>query len=167
MRLERFTEKSQDALQTAAREAQEHGQQAIEPEHLLLALVRQERLEEVRQEAERAERAADFERAARLRYGEVAELERQLADADRRLNELQAQGALLKEEVDEEDIAQIVARWTGIPVSRLMTGEIQKAGADGGEPAPAGGRPGRGGGGGGQRRPALALRSRRSQPAVS
>jgi ATP-dependent Clp protease ATP-binding subunit ClpB len=86
-----------------------------------------QKLEEIRQEAERAERAADFERAARLRYGEAVELQKQLDEANRRLNELQAQGgALLKEEVDEEDIAQIVAKWTGIPVSRLMEGEIQK-----------------------------------------
>jgi ATP-dependent Clp protease ATP-binding subunit ClpB len=86
-----------------------------------------QKLEEIRQEAERAERAADFERAARLRYGEAVELQKQLDEANRRLNELQAQGgALLKEEVDEEDISQIVAKWTGIPVSRLMEGEIQK-----------------------------------------
>jgi ATP-dependent Clp protease ATP-binding subunit ClpB len=85
-----------------------------------------QKLEEVRQEADRAERASDFERAARLRYGEAVELEKQLQEAEQRLNELQAQGALLKEEVDEEDIAAIVAKWTGIPVSRLMEGEIQK-----------------------------------------
>ena len=99
-----------------------------EQEKAVIGRVRslKQRLEEVRQEAERAERASDFERAARLRYGEAVELERQLAEANQRLNELQAQGALLKEEVDEEDIAQIVAKWTGIPVSRLMEGEIQK-----------------------------------------
>jgi ATP-dependent Clp protease ATP-binding subunit ClpB len=85
-----------------------------------------QKLEEVRQEAERAERASDFERAARLRYGEAVELERQLQEAEQRLNELQAQGGLLKEEVDEEDIAAIVSKWTGVPVSRLMEGEIQK-----------------------------------------
>jgi ATP-dependent Clp protease ATP-binding subunit ClpB len=85
-----------------------------------------QKLEEVRQEAERAERVADFERAARLRYGDAVELERQLQEAEKRLNELHVQGALLKEEVDEEDIAEIVAKWTGIPVSRLMEGEIQK-----------------------------------------
>jgi ATP-dependent Clp protease ATP-binding subunit ClpB len=86
-----------------------------------------QKLEEIRQEAERAERASDFEKAARLRYGEAVELERQLEEANQRLNELQQQGgALLKEEVDEEDIAAIVSKWTGIPVSRLLEGEIQK-----------------------------------------
>src|SRR5438105_6401421 len=86
-----------------------------------------QKLEEIRQEAERAERASDFEKAARLRYGEAVELERQLEEANQKLNELQQQGgALLKEEVDEEDIAAIVSKWTGIPVSRLMEAEIQK-----------------------------------------
>ncbi|HET7876531.1 MAG TPA: ATP-dependent chaperone ClpB [Methylomirabilota bacterium] len=84
------------------------------------------KIEEVRHEAERAERAADFEAAARLRYGETVELERQLERAKDELAQLQRSGALLKEEVDEDDIAAIVSKWTGIPVSRLMEGEIQK-----------------------------------------
>jgi ATP-dependent Clp protease ATP-binding subunit ClpB len=86
-----------------------------------------QKVEEARHEAERAERAADFEKAARLRYGEVVALEKQLEEAGAQLQELQGSGgALLKEEVDEEDIAQIVSRWTGIPVSRMLEGEIQK-----------------------------------------
>jgi ATP-dependent Clp protease ATP-binding subunit ClpB len=99
-----------------------------EQEKALIGRVRalKQELEENRQEAERAERAADFERAARLRYGEAVELQRQLDKANQRLSELHAQGTLLKEEVDEQDIAEIVAKWTGIPVSRLMEGEIQK-----------------------------------------
>src|SRR5437588_9594560 len=83
------------------------------------------KIEELRHEAERAERAADFERAARLKYGDAVELERRLAEASAQLTD--ANGArLLKEEVDEDDIAAIVAKWTGIPVSRLLEGEIQK-----------------------------------------
>src|ERR1700716_491452 len=99
-----------------------------EQEKTAIARVRElkQKIEEMRQEAERAERMADFEKAARLRYGELVEQQQQLEEANQRLNELQAQGALLKEEVDEEDIAEIVAKWTGIPVSRLMEGEIQK-----------------------------------------
>jgi len=86
-----------------------------------------QKIEEVRHEGERAERAADFEKAARLRYGEVVQLEKQLEEANQQLLDLQGSGgALLKEEVDEEDIAQIVSRWTGIPVTRMMEGEIQK-----------------------------------------
>jgi ATP-dependent Clp protease ATP-binding subunit ClpB len=84
------------------------------------------RLEEVRHETERAERAGDLERAARLKYGEAVEIEQQLREANAQLTEMQTSGALLKEEVDEEDIAAIVSKWTGIPVSRLMEGEIQK-----------------------------------------
>jgi ATP-dependent Clp protease ATP-binding subunit ClpB len=83
-------------------------------------------LEEVRGEADRAERAADFAKAAELRYGKAVEIEKQIQAAQARLAELQGGHALLKEEVDEEDIAEIVARWTGIPVSRLMEGEIAK-----------------------------------------
>ena len=84
------------------------------------------RIEEIRHEAERAERAADFETAARLRYGEAIEVQSQLEKANAELGQVQVSGALLKEEVDEDDIAAIVSKWTGIPVSRLMEGEIQK-----------------------------------------
>src|SRR5499427_615616 len=84
------------------------------------------RTEEIRHEAERAERAADFETAARLRYGEAIEVQSQLERANAELGQVQVSGALLKEEVDEDDIAAIVSKWTGIPVSRLMEGEIQK-----------------------------------------
>ena len=83
-------------------------------------------LEEVRIEAERAERAADFAKAAELRYGRVVEIEKQLSEANARLGELQGGHPLLKEEVSEEDIAEIVAKWTGIPVSKLMEGEVAK-----------------------------------------
>src|SRR5438445_615576 len=83
-------------------------------------------LEEVRAEADRAERAADFAKAAELRYGKAVEVEKQSQAGQARLTELQGGHALLKEEVDEEDIAEIVGRWTGIPVSRLMEGEIAK-----------------------------------------
>jgi len=83
-------------------------------------------LEEVRAEADRAERAADFAKAAELRYGKAVEVDKQIQAAQARLTELQGGHALLKEEVDEEDIAEIVGRWTGIPVSRLMEGEIAK-----------------------------------------
>ncbi|MDQ6900418.1 MAG: ATP-dependent chaperone ClpB [Candidatus Dormibacteraeota bacterium] len=84
------------------------------------------KVEETRQEAERAERAADFERAARLKYGEAVAIQKQLDQANQELAELQRTGALLKEEVTEDDIAAVVAKWTGIPVSRMLEGEIQK-----------------------------------------
>jgi ATP-dependent Clp protease ATP-binding subunit ClpB len=85
-----------------------------------------ERLEAARLEADRAERDGDLERAAQLRYGHLPVLEREIEAMSDRLVELQHDGAMLKEEVDEEDIAEIVAKWTGIPVSRLMEGEMAK-----------------------------------------
>jgi ATP-dependent Clp protease ATP-binding subunit ClpB len=87
------------------------------------------RLEEARVEAEKAERAADLQRAAELRYGEIPELEKELTaqegghDGSR---DEETTPLFLKEEVDADDIAEVVARWTGIPVSRLLEGEVQK-----------------------------------------
>ncbi|MDW8277707.1 MAG: ATP-dependent chaperone ClpB [Anaerolineales bacterium] len=85
-----------------------------------------EKLEQTRTEMERAERAADLEKAARLRYGELRALEEKIRAAEAKLKAMQAEGALLKEEVDAEEIAAIVARWTGIPVDKLLEGETQK-----------------------------------------
>jgi ATP-dependent Clp protease ATP-binding subunit ClpB len=84
------------------------------------------RIEEARAEADRAEREADLQRAAELRYGTLIELERELEAENESLNELQRDRKFLNEEVTEEDVAEVVARWTGIPVSRLMEGEMQK-----------------------------------------
>ncbi|MDQ3877112.1 MAG: ATP-dependent chaperone ClpB, partial [Actinomycetota bacterium] len=83
-------------------------------------------IEQVKGAAERAERDGDLAKAAELRYGRLVELERQLADANNELTKLQTDRKFLKEEVDEEDIAEVVARWTGIPVSKLMEGEVEK-----------------------------------------
>jgi ATP-dependent Clp protease ATP-binding subunit ClpB len=85
------------------------------------------RLDEANHDAERAERAADLERAAELRYGLIPELERTLAEQEAKLAELHREGGtMLTEEVTEEDVAEVVAKWTGIPVSRLMEGEVEK-----------------------------------------
>jgi ATP-dependent Clp protease ATP-binding subunit ClpB len=85
-----------------------------------------EELEGVRGEAERFERDGDLAKAAEIRYGRVPDLERRIDDATKRLAELQSDQKMLKEEVDEEDVAEVVSRWTGIPVSRLMEGEVSK-----------------------------------------
>jgi ATP-dependent Clp protease ATP-binding subunit ClpB len=86
-----------------------------------------EELDEAQREAERAEREADLQRAAELRYGRIPELESIVAEQEERLHELHEQGgAMLTEEVTEEDVAQVISRWTGIPVSRLMEGEVEK-----------------------------------------
>jgi ATP-dependent Clp protease ATP-binding subunit ClpB len=83
-------------------------------------------LEDLRSEVEQATRSGDLQRAAELRYGRVPQLERDLAEQQRRLAEVQASGSYLKEEVDAEDIAEIVSHWTGIPVSRMMESERER-----------------------------------------
>ncbi len=83
-------------------------------------------MEEVKQAMERAERGYDLNRVAELRYGELPRLERELALEQEQLGKKQGESRLLKEEVDEDDIAAIVSRWTGIPVSRLVEGETEK-----------------------------------------
>jgi ATP-dependent Clp protease ATP-binding subunit ClpB len=87
-----------------------------------------ERIEQARAEAERAEKASALDRAAQLRYGEIPELQKQLDEQKLALAELQREGAMLDEEVGEEDkdIAAIVAKWTGVPVSKLLEGEAHK-----------------------------------------
>jgi ATP-dependent Clp protease ATP-binding subunit ClpB len=85
-----------------------------------------EQIEQTKIKIEQAERQYDLNRAAELRYGRLAALERQLQEEEERLTQKQGQFRLLKEEVDEEDIAEVVSCWTGIPVSKLLEGEIQK-----------------------------------------
>jgi ATP-dependent Clp protease ATP-binding subunit ClpB len=80
-----------------------------------------QRIDELRMEYERAERAGDFNRAAEIRHGELPALEKELEERDARV-----ETALVKEEVDEDDVAAVVARWTGIPVDRLLEGETEK-----------------------------------------
>jgi ATP-dependent Clp protease ATP-binding subunit ClpB len=82
--------------------------------------------EQVKIQIEQAERNYDLNRAAELKYGELVGIEQKLKDQETALKERRGKKALLKEEVDEEDIAQVVSRWTGIPISKLMEGERQK-----------------------------------------
>ncbi|HWI70745.1 MAG TPA: AAA family ATPase, partial [Baekduia sp.] len=85
-----------------------------------------ERLEQAHREAERAEREADLQRAAELRYGEIPQLEEEVAHREAELAASRSGVTFLKEEVDDEDVAEVVANWTGIPVSKLMEGEVEK-----------------------------------------
>ncbi len=85
-----------------------------------------EQLETRRADADRAERSGDLTRASEIRYGHLPVLEREVEAATEALSALQSERRMLKEEVDEEDIAKVVARWTGVPVSRLMEGEMGK-----------------------------------------
>ncbi len=102
----------------------QHWQQ--EKEHISGIRKLKSEMESAKAEADIAERDGDLERAAELRYGKLVELERSLDEENSALAELQRDRKMLKEEVDEEDVAEVVAKWTGIPVSRLMEGEVQK-----------------------------------------
>ncbi|MCO6451971.1 MAG: ATP-dependent chaperone ClpB [Caldilineales bacterium] len=85
-----------------------------------------EQIDQVRIQIEEAERRYDLQKAAELKYGQLRQLEAELAQAEGHLRELQSGGSLLKEEVDSEEIATVVSKWTGIPLSRLMEGEVEK-----------------------------------------
>ncbi len=84
------------------------------------------RLDEARMDEERAERAGDLERAAEIRYARIPELGKAIDGADARLKELQSGSPMLKEEVGDEDVAEVVSAWTGVPLSRLLEGEMAK-----------------------------------------
>jgi ATP-dependent Clp protease ATP-binding subunit ClpB len=86
----------------------------------------QEQLEGVRQDVERAQRAGDYAKASELQYSQVPAIDKRIKEIEAKLAEMQRHGHMLKQEVDEEDIAEVVSKWTHIPVSRLMEGEIQK-----------------------------------------
>ena len=125
---------SAERLQALERELADLQEQAVglrqrwEREKAQIARTRaiKEEIERVTFEAERAERMADFGRAAELRYGRLAELRSQLAEQQARLDQIPDGEPLLKEEVGEEDIAEVVSRWTGIPVQRMLEGEVHK-----------------------------------------
>ena len=90
-----------------------------------LQQIRQQ-IEDIRHQIEKAEREYDLNRVAELRYGTLPRLERELQAEEEHLDKKKGESRLLKEEVDEEDIAEVVSRWTGIPVSRLLQGEMEK-----------------------------------------
>jgi ATP-dependent Clp protease ATP-binding subunit ClpB len=122
-RLERLEQELAD-LQERSRAMRAHWQQ--EKEHIDRIRALKSELEETRAASERAEREGDLEKAAELRFGRIVELERQLEEANARLQDIQSELKMLNEEVTEEDVAAVVSKWTGIPVSRLMEGEMQK-----------------------------------------
>lgn len=85
-----------------------------------------ERIEKINMDAQLAERQGDLAKVAEMRYGELADLQKQLDEQNSRLNDLQTESKMLKEEVDEEDIAEVISRWTGIPVSKMLESEREK-----------------------------------------
>jgi ATP-dependent Clp protease ATP-binding subunit ClpB len=117
-------EKELSASQEKSREMKAHWQNEKEAIQTIRKI--KEELERVGIEAQQAEREGNLARAAELRYGVETGLRKRLEEANEKLNQLQADRKMLKEEVDEEDVAEVVSRWTGIPVSRMMEGEREK-----------------------------------------
>ena len=122
-RLEKLEKELAD-LEERSRGMRAHWQQEKEQIDRIRAL--KSELEETRAASERAEREGDLEKAAELRFGRIVEIERRLEEENQRLQEIQSEQKMLNEEVTEEDVAAVVAKWTGIPVSRLLEGEMQK-----------------------------------------
>ncbi|MBI3354812.1 MAG: ATP-dependent chaperone ClpB [Nitrospirae bacterium] len=85
-----------------------------------------EEIEKTKIEEEKAERQGDLGKAAQLKYGKMNELQKQLEGENKNLQEIQSRQKMLKEEVDEEDVAEIVSKWTGVPVTKMLEGDIQK-----------------------------------------
>ena len=113
-----------DELQELRRQVEEmKGHWEAEREAISAIRTLKEELESLRTNVERE---TDLEKAAEIKYGRIPELERRIADATEHLDRLQSGNRMLKEEVDAEDIAEVVSKWTGVPVSKLMEGEMQK-----------------------------------------
>jgi ATP-dependent Clp protease ATP-binding subunit ClpB len=85
-----------------------------------------ERVDSLKIEEQNAERAGDLEKVAKIRYGKIIETEKEIKKTAKKLSEIQQEGQMLKEEVDEEDVAHVVSKWTGIPVSKMLEGEVEK-----------------------------------------
>jgi ATP-dependent Clp protease ATP-binding subunit ClpB len=122
-RLERLEAELADLLETSSA-MQAHWHQEKEQIDRIRQL--KARIEESGGAFERAEREGDLDRAAELRFGTIVKFEKELEEENSRLDELQAEQKMLNEEVTEEDVAQVVSKWTGIPVSKLMEGEMEK-----------------------------------------
>jgi ATP-dependent Clp protease ATP-binding subunit ClpB len=124
--LERLTrlEREIQELRATSEELKVHWQKEKESIQKLRSL--KEKIETTKVEEQQAQRSGDLNRAAELRYGVLTQLNKELEAANQKLVELQKERKMLKEEVDAEDVAEVVAKWTGIPVSKMMEGEIQK-----------------------------------------
>ncbi|MDN5335700.1 MAG: ATP-dependent Clp protease ATP-binding subunit ClpB [Synergistales bacterium] len=128
---DRASQERLEALRKELQEARERvdvlrAQYESEKEAITAVQALREEINRVKEQIERAERDYDLNKAAELKHGRLPELERQLADAEKRLQGLHGESRLLREEVTEDEISQIVSRWTGIPVSRLLEGEREK-----------------------------------------
>ncbi|HHL73188.1 MAG TPA: ATP-dependent chaperone ClpB [Bacteroidetes bacterium] len=123
---DRLAKLQQELSDLKEKSAQLKGRWQVEKETIAQIRAVKQQIEDTKVEAEKAERSGDLNRAAELKYGRINELQKQLETLNAKLEELHKDGSLLKEEVQEEDIADIVSRWTGIPVSRMMESEKEK-----------------------------------------
>jgi ATP-dependent Clp protease ATP-binding subunit ClpB len=123
---ERLTRIEKELAELKTETSALQAQWQAEKESVQRVRARREQIEAVKVEISQAERAYDLNKAAELKYGRLTELERQLKAEEARISANQGTARLVKEEVDEEDIAQIVSRWTGVPVSKLLEGEMKK-----------------------------------------
>lgn len=123
---EKIEKIAQEIEQLLAKKEELSRQWQAEKEIILKIREIKAEIEQTRIASEQAERQGDLTRAAELRYGKLIELQKALDEANARLKEIQKGRKMLKEEVDEEDIAEVVAKWTGIPVKKLLESETQK-----------------------------------------
>jgi len=123
---ERLANIEKDLANLQEKASELHTRWQVEKEAIQEIRDLKEEIDQTETQIDRAERQADLEKAARLRYGTLNELRARLENAEKHLKELQEDSPLLKEEVDAEEIAEVVGSWTGIPVSRLLEGEMQK-----------------------------------------
>jgi ATP-dependent Clp protease ATP-binding subunit ClpB len=122
---DRLTKLEKELADLKAQQQQLRARWEVEKQAIARLRSLKEEIEKIKVAIDQAQREYDLNRAAELKYGKLAQLERQLAEEEKRLRE-QGNMQLIKEEVDEDDIAAVVARWTGIPVSRLLEGEKEK-----------------------------------------
>ncbi len=123
---ERLTRIEKELAELKTQSSALQAQWATEKEGVQRVRALREQMDQVRVEIAQAERAYDLNKAAELKYGRLTELERQFQAEQARVSSQQSGTRLLKEEVDEEDIAEVVSRWTGVPVSKLLEGEMKK-----------------------------------------
>ena len=122
-RLEKI-EKETGELKKSAAVMKVHWQKEKEGIQKIRAI--KERMEEAKQSEQQAEREGNLAKVAEIRYGKLGELQKQLETENRNLSDLQRERKMLKEEVEAEDVAEVVAKWTGIPVTKMMEGEVEK-----------------------------------------
>jgi ATP-dependent Clp protease ATP-binding subunit ClpB len=123
---ERLSKLEKELADLKERDAALSAQWQVEKDAVASLSKIREEIEQTKIEIEQAERVYDLNRAAELRYGKLQELERRLQTEEAELVKREGAGSLIKEEVDEEDIAEVVSRWTGVPITKLMEGEIEK-----------------------------------------